>query len=268
MFAKSIMILGTAGVLAAITSLSCQRPDVTGSMSMPETDQWDVHDRERPNPPTVNPGVPGNQTGSGHAPSDAVVLFDGTNLSQWESQKDGEAKWKVGKGYFEVAPKTGGIRTKQGFGDCQLHIEWSSPDPAKGKDQDRGNSGIFLMGIYEVQVLDSYQSTTYADGQAAALYGQHPPLVNASRPPGQWQSYDIIFRGPRFDTNGNVLHKAKATVFHNGVLVQENAEFTGPTTHKRRPPYEAHAPKLPISLQDHSHPVRFRNIWIRELGSE
>jgi hypothetical protein len=152
-----------------------------------------------------------------------------------------------------------------GYGDCQLHIEWASPSPAVGEDQDRGNSGVFFHGQYEVQVLDSYQSATYPDGQAGALYGQYPPLVNASRAPGQWQSYDIVFRGPRFDPGGKLLRPARVTVFHNGVLVQENVELTGPTAHKTRPPYKAHPVKGPIALQDHSHPVRFRNIWLREL---
>lgn len=258
--ALATWVVGIVGVLMVAGIMTATRLEAQ--------QEWMVHDRDRPNPPAVNPGAPGTQTENGRAPSDAIVLFDGKDLSQWESQREGEAKWKVENGYFEVAPRTGGIKTKRGFGDCQLHVEWMSPDPARGEDQDRGNSGVFFMGIYEVQVLDSYQSKTYADGQAAALYGQYPPLVNASRPPGQWQTYDIIFRGPRFDVDGNVLRKAHVTVLHNGVLVQENVELTGPTAHKRRPPYQAHAAKLPISLQDHSHPVRFRNIWVRELDSE
>ena len=222
---------------------------------------WPQHDRNRPAPKVVDPG---NAT---TPPADAVVLFDGKDLSRWKSQKDGgPARWKVENGYMEVAKGTGAIETAQGFGDCQLHVEWASPSPAVGEDQDRGNSGVFLMNQYEVQVLDSYQAVTYPDGQAAALYGQYPPLVNASRPPGQWQSYDIVFRGPRFDAEGKLLRPARVTVLHNGVLVQEAVELTGPTAHKTRPPYKAHPPKLPLSLQDHSHPVRFRNIWIRELG--
>ena len=244
---------------------------VAGIMTTLEAQQeWMINDRSRPNPPVVNPGVPPTETENGRAPSDAVVLFDGKDLSEWESQRGGEAKWKVENGYFEVVPRTGDIKTKRGFGDCQLHVEWMAPDPARGEDQDRGNSGVFLMGLYEVQVLDSYESKTYADGQAAAVYAQYPPLVNANRPPGQWQTYDIIFRGPQFDADGNVLRKAHVTVLHNGVLVQENVELTGPTpiTRDRRPPYRAHAAQLPLSLQDHSHPVRFRNIWVRELDSE
>jgi len=228
--------------------------------------EWPIHDRTRPLPPVVDPGSAGTSDQPGKPPSDAVVLFDGKDLAAWKSQKDGgPAAWKVEKGYFEVAKGTGGIETKQGFGDCQLHIEFMSPSPAVGEDQDRGNSGVFLMGRYEVQVLDSYNSVTYADGQAGALYGQSPPLVNASRPPGQWQSYDIVWEAPRFDKDGKLARPARATVFHNGVVVQHATVLTGPTAHKARPPYAAHPDKLPIGLQDHSHPVRFRNVWVREL---
>jgi hypothetical protein len=145
-------------------------------------------------------------------------------------------------------------------------VEWATPSPAVGSDQDRGNSGVFLMDTYEVQVLDSYDSKTYADGMAGAIYGQYPPLVNASRKPGEWQTYDVVFHAPRFDKGGSLLAPARMTVFHNGVLVQDNEELTGPTAHKARPPYKAHAERMPISLQDHGHPVRYRNIWIRELG--
>lgn len=223
---------------------------------------WPIHDRERPAPPVVRPG-PG---GGGAPPADAIVLFDGKDLSRWRSQKGGgPAGWKVEGGYMEVVKGTGGIETVQGFGDCQLHVEWASPRPAVGQDQDRGNSGVFLMGRYEVQVLDSFESATYPDGQAAAVYGQYPPLVNASRPPGEWQSYDIVFRAPRFAADGSLQRTARLTVFHNGVLVQDAVELSGPTAHKSRPPYAVHPEKLPISLQDHSHPVRFRNVWVREL---
>jgi hypothetical protein len=194
------------------------------------------------------------------------VLFDGRDLSQWVQKKDGgAAKWRVENGYLEVAPKTGDLRTKDSFGDCQLHVEFREPDPPKGEDQDRGNSGVFLMGLYEIQVLDSYNSKTYADGQAAAVYGQYPPLVNAARPPGQWQTYDIIWHGPRFNADQKLVRPARVTVFHNGVLVQDNVEPTGPTGHHVRPPYAFGPDKLPLALQDHNHPVRFRNIWIREL---
>jgi hypothetical protein len=224
---------------------------------------WAIHDLDRPMARVVDPGS------AGAPPSDAVALFDGKDLSKWKSQKGGgPAPWKVEGGYFEVAKGTGGIETKDSFGDCQLHIEWMSPNPPVGESQDRGNSGVYLMGLYEVQVLDSYQSRTYADGQAGALYGQFPPLVNATRKPAEWQAYDIVFDAPRFDKDGKVIRPARVTAFLNGVLVQNAQELTGPTAHKARPPYKAHAAKLPLGLQDHNHPVRFRNVWIRELPEE
>ena len=227
--------------------------------------KWPVHDRTRPQPRVVTPGSFSTPEQPGKPPSDAIVLFDGKDLSKWESEKAGPAPWKVENGYFEVVKGTKGIRTKEGFGDVQLHAEWMAPNPPVGKDQDRGNSGIFFLGKYEVQVLDSYESETYPDGQASALYGQYPPLVNANRPPGQWQVYDIVFFGPRFDPAGKLLRPARVTVFLNGVLTQYNRELTGPTAHKARPPYEAHPEKGPLGLQDHDHPVRFRNIWVRPL---
>lgn len=226
---------------------------------------WKIHDGNRPQPPVVDPGYNYQQLPV-QPPSDAIVLFDGRDLKQWESTKGGTALWKVEDGYMEVVKKTGDIRTRQAFGDCQLHIEWMAPEKVVGHGQERGNSGVFLMGKYEVQVLDSYRNKTYPDGQAAAIYGQYPPLVNACRPPGHWQTYDIIFHAPRFDENGSLLAPARLTVFHNNVLVHDNVELTGPTAHKARPPYKAHAPKLPLSLQDHGNPVRYRNIWIRELN--
>ena len=201
--------------------------------------------------------------------SDAVVLFDGTSLDGWESavSKGQPARWKVTNGYMEVVAGTGNIATKRGFGDVQLHLEYMAPLPVESEGQGRGNSGVFLMSIYEVQVLDSYQNPTYADGLAAAIYGQYPPLVNACRPPGEWQSYDILFHRPRFGASGSVSRKARMTILHNGILVQDDAELTGPTAHKQRPPYTAHADALPLMLQDHGNPVRFRNIWLREIGS-
>jgi hypothetical protein len=227
--------------------------------------QWKVHDLDRPLPPIVIPGTPSTQETPGQAPSDAVVLFDGKNLSNWLQDDGSAAKWKVENGYAEVVAKTGGIHTKQPFGDCQLHVEFAEPVPAHGESQERGNSGVFLMGLYEVQVLDSYENKTYADGQAAAVYGQYPPLVNASLPPGRWQTYDIVFHGPRFDAAGKLQRPARVTVFHNGVLVQDNVTLTGPTAHGSRPPYKPSPEKLPLGLQDHGNPVRYRDIWIREL---
>jgi hypothetical protein len=228
---------------------------------------WAQHDLNRPQPRVVDPGTGVPPETPGKPPADAVVLFDGQDLSAWRAQKGGGAAlWKVENGYFEVVPKTGGIETKASFGDAQLHIEWMAPEPAKGTSQDRGNSGVFFGGTrYEVQVLDSYENKTYPDGQAGALYGQFPPLVNASRKPGQWQAYDIVYEAPRFDGAGKLVKPARVTVFHNGVLVQHAMELIGLTTNKVRTPYSAHPEKLPISLQDHNHPVRFRNVWIREL---
>jgi hypothetical protein len=229
-------------------------------------EDWPMHDRNRPAPKAVEPGTASTQTQAGRPPADAVVLFDGKDLSHWRDKKaKGPAGWKLSHDYFEVVKGTGDVETTQGFGDCQLHVEWATPSPAVGEDQDRGNSGVFLMGIYEVQVLDSYGSATYPDGQAGALYGQFPPLVNPVRPPGEWQTYDIVFHGPRFDAAGAVLRPARMTVLLNGVLIHDNRELLGPTTHKVRTPYSAHPERLPLSLQDHGHPVRYRNIWIREI---
>jgi hypothetical protein len=225
-------------------------------------EKWKVHDTERPMPPVVDPGPAGEPV---PAPSDAIVLFDGKNLSKWTDGKGQPARWKVKNGYMEVVAKTGAIRTKKKFGDCQLHVEWATPGVVKGEGQGRGNSGVFLMNIYEVQILDCYNNKTYADGMTAALYAQYPPMVNACRPPGEWQTYDIVFHRPRFDNAGQVITPARFTVFHNNILVHNNAELIGPTTHKARPPYKAHADRLPISLQDHGNPTRFRNIWIRDL---
>ena len=181
---------------------------------------------------------------------------------------DGEpARWAVENGTLRVVEGSGPIRTRRGFGDVQLHVEWMSPDPAIDRSQYRGNSGVYLMDRYEVQVLDSYRDAVhiYADGQAAAIYGQYPPLVNASRPPGEWQTFDILFRRPRFGAAGELVRHARITVLHNGVLVQDAVEPTGPTAHEERPPYEAHPDRLPLMLQNHGSPVRYRNVWIRDL---
>jgi len=228
--------------------------------------EWGIHDMERPVPPVVTPGTASTPETPGKPPSDAAVLFDGKDLSRWRSEKGGPPAWKVENGYMEVVKGAGAIRTEQGFGDAQLHIEWMTAPGATGEGQARSNSGVFFMGRYEVQVLDSHRNRTYADGQAAAVYGQRPPLVNAARPPGEWQAYDIVFEAPRFGAGGELERKARVTVLHNGVLVQHAVELTGPTAHKARPPYEAHAEKLPLSLQDHGDPVRFRNVWVRDLA--
>jgi hypothetical protein len=224
--------------------------------------KWAIHDEARPLPRVVVPGPAGPPV---PPPADAVVLFDGQDLAGWTNLKGEAASWKVENGYMEVSKGGGDIRTKQGFGDCQLHVEWAAPAVVVGESQGRGNSGVFLMGLYEVQVLDCYNNKTYADGSTASIYGQYPPLVNVCRKPGEWQTYDIVFHAPRFDKDGQLLSSARLTVLHNGVLVQDNEEPTGPTGHHQRPPYKAHADKLPIKLQDHTNPVRYRNIWVREL---
>lgn len=220
------------------------------------------HAKNRPAPAVVAPGAYVSQK----PPADAVVLFDGTSLAKWASDSIKPAKWRVVADAFEVTPGTGTLVTRESFGDVQLHIEWMAPNPPKGSDQDRANSGVFFGGgRYEVQVLDSYNNATYPDGQAASLYGQFPPLVNVMRPPGEWQTYDIVYHRPRFAADGKLLKAARFTVLHNGVLVQDNMELVGPTANQSRPPYDKHADKLPISLQDHGHPVRFRNVWLRNL---
>jgi hypothetical protein len=224
--------------------------------------KWKIHDPNRPLPPVVDPGPLNLPT---PPPGDAQVLFDGKDLSQWTDSKGNEAPWKVENGAMEVVKKTGSIQTKDKFGSCQLHIEWAAPLEASGESQARGNSGVFLMGIYEVQVLDNYDNKTYADGMAGAVYGQYPPLVNVCRPPGEWQCFDIIFIAPQFDENGKLRKPARMTVFHNHVLIQHDVVLTGPTAWKERPAYKPHAEKLILSLQDHGDPVRFRNIWIREI---
>jgi len=229
---------------------------------------WKIHDSTRPKPVKVDPGYPGFNENPGKAPSDAVVLFDGSDLSKWVSMDGNPPKWIVKDGHMECVQGSGYIRTLQCFGDCQLHVEWAAPVPPRGSSQGRGNSGVFLMGLYEVQVLDNFNNETYSDGYAGAIYCQHPPLVNACREPGKWQTYDIIFTRPRFDMQGNLVTPAKMTVLHNGVLVQHESVLSGPTGWLRREPYRAHPDKLPISLQDHGNPVLFRNIWVRELGED
>lgn len=208
-------------------------------------------------PRVVTPGI------GTSAPSDAIVLFDGKDFSQWESTKGGEVKWGIENGAMTVKKSTGNIQTKQSFGDCQLHIEWRSPEKAEGEGQGRGNSGIFFQRQYELQVLDSYNNKTYFDGQAGSIYTQSPPLVNACRKPGEWQTYDVVFMAPRFNADGNVEIPARITVFQNGILVQNNFVIKG-TTYSRTKGYTPHY-KAPLELQDHSNPVSYRNIWIREL---
>ncbi len=225
-------------------------------------DGWRVHDADRPRPPAVDPG-PAREPAP--VPADATVLFDGTGLDAWRG-RDGAAKWTIADGAMQVNG-TGDLETKAQFGDCQLHVEWASPAPAKGDSQHRGNSGVFFFGRYEVQVLDSFENPTYADGQAGALYGQKPPLVNACRRPGEWQTYDILFRAPRF-AGGELVTPARVTVIHNGIVVQLDEPLLGQTAHRAVAAYQAHGERGPIKLQDHGDPVRFRNVWVRPLQLE
>jgi hypothetical protein len=225
----------------------------------------DPHANEVPAPKNPPPVVTAGAS-YGVPPSDALVLFDGKDLSKWESEKDGSpAQWTVADNAMTVKPGSGGIRTKQGFGDVQLHIEWATPSVVKGEGQERGNSGIFLQSTYECQVLDSFENVTYWHGSAGSIYKQHAPLVNASRKPGEWQTYDIVYHAPAFNADGKVIRRARFTVLHNGVLIQDNVEVMGVTTHSGPPYYKAHADKLPLSLQDHENLVRYRNIWVREI---
>lgn len=227
--------------------------------------KWRVHDGERPQPRVVDPGTASTQDRPGQPPSDAVVLFDGSDLSKWRGADGGPAAWKVEDGALVAAPRGGPIRTADEFGDCQLHLEFATPDPPRGRDQGRGNSGVMFFGRYEIQVLDSFENLTYPDGQAAAIYGQYPPLVNASRPPGRWQTYDILFTAPRFKDDDSVETPAYVTMFHNGVLVHNHTPVLGAVAFRDLARYGAHGPKGPLMLQDHGNPVRFRNIWIREI---
>lgn len=244
---KSVIIAGAA-ILLTLPALAQKT-----NMKPEETEVWE------PEPRVVS-------TSPDKAPSDAIVLFDGTSLDQWVSQKDGSspAEWQVSDGIFTVVGGKGGIQTKQQFTDYQLHVEWRSPTKIEGEGQGRGNSGIFMQGLYEVQVLDSYNNRTYSNGQAASLYKQRIPLVNATKAPGEWQTYDIIWTAPRFNAEGILVSKARVTVLHNGVLVQNNVELDGPTEFIGLPKYKAHGAG-PIVLQDHGNPVSFRNIWIRPL---
>jgi hypothetical protein len=220
--------------------------------------KWRVHDADRQPPPVVT------SRECGAAPSDAIALFDGKDLSRWKSGEK-SAGWKIENGYAEVNG-TGSIETRESFGDCQLHVEWAEPAKVEGESQGRGNSGVFLMSRYEVQVLDSFDNRTYADGQCGALYGQEPPLVNACKKPGEWQSYDILFRAPRFDGD-KLVSPAVVTVMQNGVVLHHAAQFIGATAHKELAKYMPHPAEAPLQLQDHGNPVRFRNIWIRRIGS-
>jgi hypothetical protein len=238
-------ILSLLVLSSLFLSLQAQKPE--------ETEDWSRK------PEVVTPGK------GTLPPSDAIVLYGGAeDLDKWESAKGGPAMWDAGE-ILTMKPRTGPIKTKQAFGDMQLHIEWRSPSEVKGDGQGRGNSGVFLMGLYEIQVLDSYENETYYNGQAGSIYKQAIPLVNACRPPGVWQSYDIIFSAPVFSEDGKKKCPAHVTVIHNGVLIQNHVEILGTTEYIGKPKNNPHPAKLPLLLQDHGNPVSFRNIWVREL---
>jgi len=243
----------TSGLFAMFAiQAQAQQPPRTGDPKL--TEYWD------PQPRIVQPGKT-----AADAPSDAIILFNGTDASGWEAKGGGPIKWKIENGAMTVVGGTGEIHSKQGFGDCQLHIEWRTPAEVKGEGQGRGNSGIFLMSRYELQVLDNFNNKTYSNGQAGSIYKQLPPLVNASRGPGEWQTYDVLFTAPRFYEDGSVKSPARITVLHNGVLVQNNSTLAGGTQYIGIANYEKHGDKEPIILQDHGNPVSYRNIWIRPL---
>lgn len=225
---------------------------------------WAVHDGNRPQPPRVVPGTFSSPNQAGKPPSDAIILFDGSDLSQWQDDKGQPPKWVVKDGYMEVLPGSGQIQTREGFGDCQLHLEFATPAKVEGDGQGRGNSGVFLMGRLEIQVLDSYDNVTYADGHVGSYYGVNPPLVLPVRPPGEFQVYDIVFRRPIYRDN-QVVDPGYVTVFLNGVLVQDHTPIEGPTGHMGRTRPRPFPEKGPLALQDHGNPTRFRNIWYRPL---
>lgn len=237
-----------AGLAISITGQAQERPTLDPKL----TEVWD------PVPAKITPGE------NNAPPSDAIILFDGKDLNEWTNSKGAAAEWIVEDGAMTVKSRTGEIRTRQKFGDFQLHIEWRTPSEVKGEGQGRGNSGIFMMGKYELQVLDSYESKTYSNGQAGSIYKQSVPLVNACKGPGEWQTYDVIFMAPVFTEKGTLKTPARITVLHNGVLIQNNYELKGPTEFNRIPMYEAHG-KGSLTLQDHGNPVSYRNIWVREL---
>ncbi len=266
---QDFLKLSAAAALSATTAAAQQtNPDLgfTDTPMLPGM-PWHVHDPNRPHPRVVKPA-----STPGGPPSDALVLFDGADLSKWVQRGRGanrgqmtDAHWKVQDGYFEVGGGTGDLLTREKFGDCQLHVEWASPPEVRGTSQGRGNSGVLLMARYEIQVLDAYNNPTYADGQAGAIYGQWPPLVSPARAPGEWNTYDIVFEAPRFE-NEKLAKPAFFTVFYNGVVVHNRKEAMGPMVYRQVARYTPHPAEEPLMLQDHNNPVRYRNIWIRRLG--
>jgi hypothetical protein len=258
----AVSLVGLMLLSASVGTGQAPAPVGYDDTPMQPNGKWHVHDGKRPQPSIVTPAVTNEKVVP--APSDALVLLgSGDDLSAWQMTDGSPATWMMKAGVLLTGK--GMLQTKREFTDFQLHVEFATPAEVKGDSQGRGNSGVFLLGKFEIQVLDSYRNLTYPDGQAAAMYGQHPPLVNASRQPGEWQTYDIIFAAPRFNAQSALEKPAIVTVLHNGVLVHNGAEFWGPTHHRSLLPYTADMTKGPIALQDHGNPIRYRNIWIREL---
>jgi 3-keto-disaccharide hydrolase len=256
-------LIATLVVAAASSTAQQKAPVGYEDTPMQPNNKWRIHDPNRPQPRVVTPGA---MAAPVPPPDDATVLIGPRDdLSAWQMDNGSPATWAMVNGV--VATGKGRIRTRAEFTDFQLHVEFATPRDVQGDSQDRGNSGVFLLGVFEIQVLDSYENRTYADGSAAAMYGQYPPLVNASRRPGEWQTYDIAFTAPRFSQTGTIDKPAVVTVFHNGVLVHHATPFWGPTAHKQIPPYKPEFAKGPLALQDHGNPVHYRNVWIRPIKS-
>lgn len=256
--------LFTPAILLALDlaggSVPAAVPPGTDPQKIAPGGQWLVNDPSRPKPPKAQPKPEAQLAAASKPPAGATVLFDGKDLSQWQP-----SQWKVENGYVEIIPKSGNLVTKESFGSVRLHLEWWNPPVPQGEGQKQGNSGVFLMGRYEMQVLDNTNNNTYADGLAGAVYGENPPRVDASRPSGQWQTYDIAFHRPEFDEAGKILKPARITAWLNGVKVQDDYPLSGPTNYSTRKAYEKHPDKLPLELQDHASTARYRNIWIQPL---
>jgi hypothetical protein len=265
---KSVCLIAIAALAGFAIAQQAENPDL-GFKDTPylPNQKWHVHDPDRPHPLKVTPATPSTQQRPGQPPSDAIVLFDGKDLSHWVNIKDGKEippRWKLENGYVAVVDGAGDLVSKEKFGDAQYHVEWAEPANIQGRSQARGNSGFIIQSRYEIQVLDCFDNLTYADGQAGAIYGQFPPLVNPCRKTGEWQTYDIVFEAPRFE-NDRLIKPAYVTVFFNGVLVHNHQPLIGRMVYRQVATYAPHAEEEPLSLQDHHNAVRYRNIWVRRL---